>query len=212
MKFTLNRKIIGWSLAIILPALFYFFSQHTKINWAIINFLVIFIAALVMWAFRLVPEYIPALFIILAIMILGLVPADIILSGYTSNSFFMALSVFGIGSIIIQSGIFYRFSLFLLKHLPHKIFLLQIVVFILSIATTPIMTAQSSRISMLVPMINDLTEAAHLKKKQRAVNGLAMAIFSGSIYFSMIFMTGKSSNLVLYGMMPDQIKEQFTWN
>ena len=100
MKFTLNRKIIGWSLAIILPALFYFFSQHTKINWAIINFLVIFIAALVMWAFRLVPEYIPALFIILAIMILGLVPADIILSGYTSNSFFMALSVFGIGSII----------------------------------------------------------------------------------------------------------------
>ena len=78
------------------------------------NFSVIFSAALVMWIFRLVPEYVPAIFIILATILLGLAPQQIILSGFRSDSFFLALSVFGIGAVIVKSRIFYRVSLFLL--------------------------------------------------------------------------------------------------
>lgn len=164
-----------------------------------------------MWMFRLVPEYVPAVFVILGTLILGLVPKDIILSGYTSGSFFMALSIFGLGSVIVTSGIFYRISLIFLKHLPKRLLFIQFAVFFIGALLSTVMTAQSSRVSLVVPLIKEMAEAAGFDKKSTAMNSLAMAGFAGTIYFSVIFLTGKSSNFILYGMLPKQTQLLFSW-
>ena len=62
----------AWGFALLLPAVLMYLLQFSNLNWACTNFIVVFSAALVMWIFRLVPEYAPAVFVILAIMLLGL--------------------------------------------------------------------------------------------------------------------------------------------
>ena len=70
-----------------------------------------------MWVFELVKEFLPALFAILLILILGLAPTDVVLSGFSSSGFFMAMSILGLGTVIVLSGLSFRFLLWLLRYL-----------------------------------------------------------------------------------------------
>ncbi len=203
--------IIGWLSALIIPAILLQLLKQSTLNWACINFTVIFAAALIMWIFRLVPEYAPAVFVILATMLLGLAPQPVLLSGFSSDSFFLALSVFGIGTVIIKSRLFYRLSLLTLNHLPKNQWLLQIVVFAIGALMTPVMTAQSSRVALIAPLLEDMRKTAGFKPNSVAANALACAAFNGCILLSVIFLTGKSSNFVLYGMLSEQTQWEYSW-
>lgn len=208
-SYTLN--LIGWLIALIFPLAFLVLTRETTVNWACANFIVIFSAALIMWIFRLLPEYVPAIFVILATMLLGLAHQSVLLSGFGSDSFFLALGVFGIGAVLIKSRLFYRLSLLILNHLPKNKFLLQIVLFSIGTLLTPVMTAQSARVSLIAPLLEDMRKTAGLEPQSMAANSLACAAFHGSILLSVMFLTGKSSNFVLYGMLPEQAQWQFGW-
>lgn len=203
--------VLGWLTAFIFPALLLPLLRETTMNWACINFIVIFSAALVMWIFRLLPEYVPAVFVILATMLLGLAQQNVLLSGFGSDSFFLALGVFGIGAVLVKSRLFYRLSLLILNHLPKNKFLLQIVLFFIGALLTPVMTAQSARVALIAPLLEDMRKTAGLKPLSIAANSLACAAFNGCILLSVMFLTGKSSNFVLFGMLPEQAQWQFGW-
>lgn len=206
-----SLDIVGWIISLALPALLLILLQKSDLNWACVNFIVIFSSALVMWIFRLVPEYAPAFFIIVATIFLGLAPQSVLLSGFNSDSFFLALSIFGIGAVLIKSRLFYRISLMILNHLPKNILLLQVALFTIGALLTPVMTAQSARVSLILPLLEDIRKTAGLKPHSIAANSLASAAFNGCILLSVIFLTGKSSNFVLYGMMSEQVQWQFGW-
>ncbi len=201
----------GWFLALIVPAILIYTTGNSTMNWACSNFTVIFSAALVMWIFRLVPEYAPAIFVILATVLLGLAPQTVLLSGFGSDSFFLALSVFGIGAVIVKSRIFYRISLILIAHLPKKQILIRSSLFLIGVFFTPIITAQSARISLITPLIEDIRKTTGLKPYSKSASSLACSAFNGAILLSVLFLTGKSSNFVLYGMLPEQTQWQFGW-
>lgn len=203
--------VVGWLSALILPALLTYLLRETTMNWACTNFVVIFSAALVMWIFRLLPEYVPAVFVILATMLLGLAQQTVLLSGFGSDSFFLALGVFGIGAVLVKSRLFYRLSLLILNHLPRNKFLLQIVLFFIGVLLTPVMTAQSARVSLIAPLLEDMRKTAGLSPRSIAANSLACSAFNGCILLSVMFLTGKSSNFVLFGMLPEQAQWQYGW-
>ncbi|KTD24180.1 SLC13 family permease [Legionella maceachernii] len=208
-SYTFN--VVGWLVALILPAFLVYLLQETTMNWACTNFVVIFSAALVMWIFRLLPEYVPAVFVILATMLLGLAQQTVLLSGFGSDSFFLALGVFGIGAVLVKSRLFYRLSLLILNHLPKNKFLLQIVLFVIGVLLTPVMTAQSARVSLIAPLLENMRKTAGLSPRSIAANSLACSAFNGCILLSVMFLTGKSSNFVLYGMLSEQTQWQFGW-
>lgn len=207
----ISNNTIGWFLAILFPTFIYIYGQHIFSDWAVRHFVVIFAAAIVLWMFRLIPEYVTTLFILLAVLMLGLVPEEVILSGFISNAFFIVLSIFGIGAVIIESGLFYRISLLMLRHLPSSPNSIQFFLYLIGLALTPILTSQSTRVALTTPLITELINDADLKNKPLIVSGLAVALYMGSNFFASIFLTGRTNNLALYGMLPDPIKAHFTW-
>lgn len=204
-------ELFGWLMCLIVPMFLMRSLQWSSLSWGAANFVVIFSAALMMWVFRLVPEYVPAVFIIFATVLLGLAPEQILLSGFASESFFLALSVFGLGAVIIKSGIFYRLSLLLLLHLPKRVSVLQGLVFTIGAIITPLLSAQSSRVALMAPFLEDLSRSANFKPKSALANSLVCCAFQGTILLSAFFLTGKSSNFVLLGMLSKQMQWQFGW-
>ncbi|CEK12161.1 SLC13 family permease [Legionella hackeliae] len=204
-------NVVGWLAALILPASLFILLKGAMINWACTNFVVLFSAALVMWVFRLLPEYVPAIFMILATIILGLAHQNVLLSGFSSDSFFLAMGVFGIGAVLVKSRLFYRLSLLILNHLPKHKILLQMVLFTIGVLLTPVMTAQSARVSLIIPLLEDMRKTSGLKPCSTAANSLACTAFQGCILLSVMFLTGKSSNFVLFGMLPEQTQWQYGW-
>lgn len=212
----LNEKrmihtLIGWSTTILCAVIMLIMVHYSSLNAGNAQFIVVFSASLVMWIFRLVPESIPALFIIVTTMLINIKPQHIILSGFVSDSFFLTLSLFGISFVLVKSRLFYRFSLFILYYLPPNQSLLQKALFAIGVLMTPLISVQSARVALIAPLIDDILASSKIKAHSDTANALASSAFNGCILLSTIFLTGKSSNSILYAMLSANNGESMSW-
>ncbi len=204
-------KIIGWGLTIIVPIIIYFFGDTWGLNWKSKVFLTVAAATIIMWVFRLANEFIPSIFAILVILILDIAPPEVALSGFTSGSFFMAMSIFGISALLVSSGLTYRLVIYLFKVLPLSQFWHSLAIFFTGIVMTPLLPSANGRISLATPILIDMAESLGYKANGKASTRLAIATFSGFTMFSTIFLSSKAIHFVIFGLLPTQISDQFTW-
>jgi len=101
---------IGWPVALMVPALVLLWSGEHGLNWSQRHLLAALAAGAILWALRLVPPYAAALFSLLVCLVLGVVPPAVCLSGFASQSFFMTMSLFVIGAVLVKSGLVRRLS------------------------------------------------------------------------------------------------------
>lgn len=202
---------IGWILAIIAPLLIFLVTYQTEFAWNSYIFLMILSSTIIMWIFSLVPEFIPAIFAVLSLLILGVAPSSVILSGFASGSFFMAMSLFGLGSIIADSGITYRAVLVASKYLPFSQFWYSVSLLINGILLTPVLPSANGRIKLIGILLIELLDSVGIRSKGKTATNLAVSTFMGVSLFSSVFLSSKSANFVVYGLLPSQVQQQFSW-
>ncbi|RUR17213.1 SLC13 family permease [Legionella sp. km535] len=206
-----NVAVLGWLITILCSLIVFDITESYTVSFSYSKFTITLVAAVVMWIFRLVPEYIPSLIILIAAMLLHVAPSTLILSGFNSDSFYFAVSVFAVGALLTKSRLFYRVSLILLIKLPLKQSLLQKCLFFLGALMTPMMSVQSSRVALIAPLLNDIMESSRIRPRSSSANALANSAFNGCILLSTIFLTGKSSNFIIYGLLSEQHQWQGNW-
>ena len=202
---------IGWLLTALLPPGVWYAAHAGGMPHDAAMFLGIFSAAVLMWIFKLVDEYVPGLFILLAAICVGMAPAKVVFSGFASDGFFMAMSILGLGTVIVTSGLSYRVSLLLLRWLPKNQVGLHAGLLGMGTLLTPILPTANGRVALMAPIFNDLFEVLRLRPGGKAANQLAIATFTGVTLFSGMFLTSKSVNFVVFGMMSSQMQGQFQW-
>lgn len=208
----INYKAVGWILSVVIPAITLFYLSSIGLEWRLKYFLVIFSATAIMWIFRLSPEFVPSIFAIVAIIIMDVVPANVILSGFTSGTFFMAMSVFGIAALLVSSGLIKRIVLLALKRAPYSSFWYSFILTIAGLLFTPLVPSANGRIAMATPLLSETIKNLGYKPSGRGATQLAISTFFGFTLFSGIFLSSKSINFVVYGLLPQQVREQFSWD
>ncbi|MCI5121020.1 MAG: TRAP transporter large permease subunit, partial [Candidatus Electrothrix sp. AUS4] len=158
-----------------------------------------------------VDEYIPSIMAVIAILVLDIAPPDVVLSGFTSGSFFMALSIFGLSAILTTSGVTYRIVINLFRFLPLSQFWHSLAIFITGIFLTPLFPSANGRIGIATPILLDMAESLGYKKGGKAATRLAIATFAGFTMFSSIFLSSKSMHFIVFGILPLQVRERFSW-
>ncbi len=202
---------IGWLATLLLPAGVILWGDHFGLALELKLLIAILTATVLMWVFRLVPEFVPGFFAILSITLAGMAPVSVVLSGFSSPSFFMAVSVLSLSAIIIGSGLALRVLLLLLRYMPHNQFCYELNLLLMGIFLTPIVPTGNGRIAVVTPMLKDMLHAIHYANGSRAATRLSAAAFTGSTLFSGIFLTGMSANFVIFGMLSMQLQDQFHW-
>lgn len=206
--------VIGWILALACPLLILEFGPQWQLSSKAIMFSAIFSSTVVMWAFSLVDDYIPSLFALLVILVTGLVPAGVILSGFSSDGFLMALSTLGLGTVVVTSGLGYRFILWMLRRLPNSQLWHNIGLFVTGSIITPIIPTANGRIAIVSPFYLDMVESLSLRSHGAAATRLAISCFGGISLFSAVFITSKSVNFAVFGLLSPQGQDKFqflTW-
>ncbi len=206
-----RHAVFGWFLTLALPLLLLKLGDGFGVARSGVLFLAIFSATVTMWVFSLVDDYIPGLFALLATLVTGLVPAPVILSGFASDGFLMALSTLALGTVVVTSGLGYRFMLVLLQHLPNSQFWHNVGLFITGLVLTPIIPTANGRIALVSPFYADMVESLQLKMKGLAATRLAVTCFGGVSLFSAIFITSKSVNFAVFGLLSPQGQDHFQW-
>ncbi len=202
-------EVFGWCATVALPPLIYGLGSLTGLSVEASLFLAILSATVLMWVFTLVDEFVAPLVAIAAALIVGLVPYEVALAGFGSRTLTTLLGVYALAAVMSASGLSYRFMLWLLLRLPDTPFWHQMALLMSGYILSPIMPSSNARLSLVLPFYRDMVEGLNLPAKGRAATALMAAAFSGSVLLSPMFLTSKSANLSVFGMLPMQLQEQF---
>jgi DASS family divalent anion:Na+ symporter len=204
-------EMVGWALAVILPLLVWVFGMDYGLEIKARLFAMVFSSITVMWVFRLMAEFIPCILGFLALIVLGVAPHKDVLQGFSSGEFFMAMSIFGVGAVLVTSGLTFRLVLLILRYIPASPFFHSFSMIISGIFLTPILPSANGRIGLAGPIMVDMLEALEYKPKGKAATTIAIGTFTGFTLFASVFLTSKPINFVVYGLLPLQVQDQFQW-
>lgn len=166
---------------------------------------------LIYWVFWVLPDYGVALIFALGLILPGLAPAEAVLNGFASTTWFMTLGVLGLGAAITSSGLFYRLSLQLVKYVPLTYYCQIIALGFMGIVVMALIPQQSARTAIISQMLVNLSESLGYKTPSRASTGLFAASFLGLGQLGFLFLTGSTTSLIAWGLLPDDVRAQFTW-
>ncbi len=166
---------------------------------------------LIFWAFWVFPDYGVALIFVLALILTGLGSPEDVLSGFASTTWFMTLGVLGLGAAITSSGLFYRISLQLVRFFPLTYYWQIIALGFMGVVITALIPQQTARTAISSQMLLNLSESLGYKTPSKASTGLFIATFLGLGQLGFLYLTGSTSNLLAWGLLPKDVRAQFTW-
>ncbi|MGH8477623.1 MAG: SLC13 family permease [Methylococcales bacterium] len=206
-----TAKAIGWFLALVVPASILYLGSGYDLNLDQMNFLAALSVCLLILSFALTAQYAAVLIAGLFCLLLDVAPTRVILSGFASDGFFIALSIFGFGAVLTYSGLADRMVLNILKRSPQTAFWYNISILLTGVLLTPCLPSANARIALMTPLVMGTSRALGFKDKSREGTRLMLSMFVGCSLFAPIFLTAKSLNFVVYSQMPAQIHDQFHW-
>jgi anion transporter len=166
---------------------------------------------LVFWAFWVFPDYGVALIFVLGLVLAGLSSPEEAFSGFASTTWFMTLGVLGLGAAITSSGLFYRLSLGLVRFFPLTYYWQITALGFMGVVITALIPQQTARTAISSQMLLNLSESLGYKTPSKASTGLFAATFLGLGQLGFLYLTGSTSNLLAWGLLPKDVRAQFTW-
>jgi di/tricarboxylate transporter len=134
-----------------------------------------------------------------------------VLSGFASTTWFMTLGVLGLGAAITGSGLFYRLSLQLVRFFPLNYYWQIVALGFMGIVVMALIPQQSARTAIISQMLLNLSDSLGYKNPSRASTGLFVASFLGLGQLGFLFLTGSTTSLIAWGLLPEDVRAQFTW-
>jgi anion transporter len=168
-------------------------------------------ATLIFWVFRSLPDYGVALAFAMIIVLTKLDTASTVMGGFASTTWFMTLGVLGLGAAITGSGLFYRLSLHLVRMFPLSYYWQIIATGIMGVVVMALIPQQTARTVITSQMLVNLSESLGYKTPSRASTGLFVASFLGLGQLGFLFLTGSTTSLIAWGLLPNDVRAQFTW-
>jgi anion transporter len=166
---------------------------------------------LIYWVFWVFPDYGVALIFALGLILTGLGRSEVVLGGFASTTWFMTLGVLGLGAAITGCGLFYRLSLQLVRFFPLNYYWQIIALGLMGIVVMALIPQQSARTAIISQMLINLSESLGYKNPSRASTGLFVASFLGLGQLGFLFLTGSTTSLIAWGLLPPDVRSQFTW-
>ena len=202
--------VSGWACVFVFPPLVYVLGLASGLGVEAAIFTAMLAAAVLLWVFGLVEEFVPALIVVVAALFIGLAPPNVALAGFSSPSLLLLLGVYALSAVISSSGLSYRLMLRLLLRLPDKPFWHQAALLGSGYALSPLIPSTNTRLSLLKPLFKDMAEGLKLPARGPAITALLVAMFGGALLFSPMMATSKSSNIAALNLLPSQVQEEFS--
>jgi anion transporter len=166
---------------------------------------------LIYWVFRVMPDYGVALIFGMGVILGGLAPPQTVMGGFASTTWFMTLGVLGLGAAITGSGLFYRLSLHLVRLFPLNYYWQIFATGLMGVVVMALIPQQTARTAITSQMLVNLSESLGYKTPSKASTGLFAASFLGLGQLGFLFLTGSTTSLIAWGLLPNDVRAQFTW-
>ncbi len=204
-------KWFGATLGLAVGSFLWFGQPDIGLDSTATKLLGLISGTLIFWVFRALPDYGVALIFAMIVILTKLESAQTVMGGFASTTWFMTLGVLGLGAAITGSGLFYRLSLHLVRMFPLSYYWQIVATGIMGIVVMALIPQQTARTVITSQMLVNLSESLGYKTPSRASTGLFVASFLGLGQLGFLFLTGSTTSLIAWGLLPSDVRAQFTW-
>lgn len=205
------RETIGFVALFISPLLTFYTLASAELGQDQRLFLATLSSTIVMWMFRLFPDFIGGIFLLLMTLMLGIVPTKTVLAGLSSETFILVMSVGALTVALMDSNLISRLLYQMLKLLPPHALFCHIVLFLTGFLLTPFIPSIISRIQLIAPFLGRIFYVFDMKSASNTSTFLSFTAFMGVTCFSSVFLSSSLVNFVILGFLPSQEQFQFQW-
>lgn len=202
-------ELAGWLAFLAVPPAVYFFGVAADIDEQAALFAAILAAAVILWVFSLVDEFVPPLAAVVAALFVGLAPPEVALGGFAAPTLVALLGVFALSAAMRESGLSRRVIRAVLARIPDRPFFRRLVMLLGGYGLSPITPSGNNRMAILLPLYRDALADADRPSGTADATALFAATYSGAMLFSPMLPTSKSANLTAVGLLPEQVQQQF---
>jgi divalent anion:Na+ symporter, DASS family len=204
-------KWVGGVLGLAVWSYLWFWTPDIGLDPGATKLLGLLSLTLIYWVFWVFPDYGVALIFALGLILTRLGRPEVVLGGFASTTWFMTLGVLGLGAAITSSGLFYRLSLQLVRFFPLNYNWQIVALGFMGMVVMALIPQQSARTAIISQMLVNLSESLGYKNPSKASTGLFVASFLGLGQLGFLFLTGSTTSLIAWGLLPADVREQFTW-
>jgi len=176
-----------------------------------VRFLATLSVAVLFWIFEVLDEYVTALLLMLSWLTLAELPVSVALSGFASSEWFFALSALGMAAALTKTGLMRRMALSLLKRIPPNFTAYNFVLASAGLLATPFLPNVKGRMAISTPVTQAISTALGFMPRSNAAAALALSTYVGFSQLSFMFLTGMSSNLIGWNLLPAAARQEFGW-
>ena len=206
-----RRRALGTAAAFAVPALLWALPPPEGLGAEGWHVLLVLVGASIAWTLDVVPDFAVAVGLAAAWGLLGLAPAAVAFSGFTSTSWLLALGVLAVAAAMAGSGLLFRAALLSLRAFPATHTGQVIALLAGGAAITPLVPVSVARVAAIARVTRELAQAFGYEARSRGSAGLAFAGLVGYWYFSNIFLTGFATNFYLLELLADGPGPVFDW-
>jgi anion transporter len=163
------------------------------------------------WLLGTIPDYATALAAAVLSIVIGVAPAKVVLSGFANPSWFLLLGVLGIGVAVSRSGLVYRSALHMMRLLPPTYYGQSLALALTGLFLTPLLPSSNSRVALVSPLAQELSEAMRFQPHSKGSAGLAMSGFLGFGQMYFFFFSGANICMLAWSLLPSSVRDQIDW-
>ena len=208
---TWQRRALGAAASLAVPAALWAVPPPGGLGADGWHVLLVLVGASIAWTLDVVPDFAVAVGLATAWGLLGLAPADVAFSGFTSTSWLLALGVLALAAAMASSGLLFRAALLSLRAFPATHTGQVLALLAGGAAITPLVPVSVARVAAIARVTRELAQAFGYEPRSRGSAGLAFAGLVGYWYFSNIFLTGFATNFYLLELLADSPGPRFDW-
>ncbi|WP_029448274.1 cyclic nucleotide-binding domain-containing protein [Candidatus Odyssella thessalonicensis] len=205
------NETFGWFFTVIAPLVMFKILAMAGISPESRWFLTFLTCSVSMWMFRLFPEFVPGVFLVMSTLMFGLAPPSVVLSGLSSETFLLIMSVYVISLLVTTSGLTHRATIYLMKFASNSMLGLNLVIFFIGTILTPMVPSIISRCLLITPLVSKMLHNFRVSNKSLLSVQFAASIFYGCSIFANVILSSSLMNFVVLGLLPTQEQDQFQW-
>lgn len=202
---------MGWILAAIVPFITHWLLSKTTMNYQSMIFLSVLSAWSVIASFRLMSDYVATMATIFLLIGGGVVKTKVILAGFSSSNFIVALSLLGLSSVLVSSGVMYRILLKILKFCKPSYWRDNLLLLSIGGWLTLGVPAFLLRMDMMKIFYQDTLRIRNIADGTNQARAMGFSAYCGAGIFSQSILSASMMHFVLLGLFWGQYASRFDW-
>jgi di/tricarboxylate transporter len=158
---------------------------------------VVVLAAVVLWSTSALPEHVTALLFFLLVLLVGIAPPQVVLSGFESQALWLIIAGLVVGVAVKRTGLAERLASVLAARAGERYASVVTMIILIGLLLTFLMPSSMGRVVMLMPIVLALTGRLGYGDDSPGKVGLALAAVLGTYLPSAGVLPANLPNIIL---------------